>query len=114
MKAKGGDIQLAYLAPRALKLLRRYLRERPASAPTDRPWLFCNWADTTNSKGSLTSIFAGGLPEPTWTWKHPGWSSNSAMMLPDPNRPMWTLDRQSLTLPARCCRSLQPSLSGSA
>jgi integrase/recombinase XerD len=39
VKAKGGDIQLAYLAPRALKLLRRYLRERPASAPTDRLWL---------------------------------------------------------------------------
>ncbi len=39
VRAKGGAIQLAYLSPRALKLLRRYLRERPASAPTDRLWL---------------------------------------------------------------------------
>ncbi len=36
VRAKGGAIQLAYLSPRTLKLLPRYLRERPASAPTDR------------------------------------------------------------------------------
>jgi site-specific recombinase XerD len=38
-ESQGEAIEFAYLSPRALKLLRRYLRERPAAAPTDRLWL---------------------------------------------------------------------------
>lgn len=39
VRAKGGDLQMAVLSPRALKLVKQYLRERPAGAPTDHLWL---------------------------------------------------------------------------
>ncbi len=37
--AKGGEVQQAMLSPRALRLVKRYLRERPTEAPTDHLWL---------------------------------------------------------------------------
>jgi len=39
VKAKGGDMLYAVLSPHALKLVKRYLRERPRGIPTDRLWV---------------------------------------------------------------------------
>ncbi len=39
VKAKGGDLQIAVLSPKALQLVKRYLRERPKEVPTQRLWL---------------------------------------------------------------------------
>lgn len=38
VKAKGGDIQTAYLSQKAIKILKRYLRERPDGI-YDNLWL---------------------------------------------------------------------------
>jgi site-specific recombinase XerD len=38
VRAKGGDEQVAVLSQRALKLLKRYLKERPTNSSTDYVW----------------------------------------------------------------------------
>lgn len=39
VRAKGGDEQMAMLSSRALKLMKQYLRQRPAGTESDRLWL---------------------------------------------------------------------------
>jgi site-specific recombinase XerD len=39
VRAKGGEIQMAALSPKALRLVKQYLRERPTDAPTEHLWL---------------------------------------------------------------------------
>ncbi|TAK28183.1 MAG: hypothetical protein EPO21_23110 [Chloroflexota bacterium] len=47
VKAKGGDIQVAYLSVKAVKILKRYLRERPEGGPYNNLWLIEEGAPLT-------------------------------------------------------------------